>query len=159
MVDVNQIKELIARHYDIYGKNSIDPVTGIVDSSGDVKLRLRVKQMPVKFGHVDGSFDCSVNNLSNLENAPVYVGKHFSCQFNRLINLDGAPSHVGKIFRLDYSLDLPLLRLLQYQNPDVLDAPDSVTKILEKYAGTGKKGMLGAGVELTRAGYKGNARW
>lgn len=42
-----------------------------------------------------GSFDCSYNNLSNLENCPEYVGGVFSCCCNNLTSLEGCPIYIG----------------------------------------------------------------
>jgi hypothetical protein len=110
-------------------------------------------------GHVGGGFYCNSNSLTTLGHAPNSVGGHFWCNFNHLATLEGAPRSVGGKFWVDYYRELPLLRVLQYNQIDIRDAPDAVRSILHKYAGTGKRGMLGAGVELTRAGFKDNARW
>jgi hypothetical protein len=43
-----------------------------------------LKEIPVKFGRVDGYFDCSNNNLTTLKNCPDYVGGEFFCYGNNL---------------------------------------------------------------------------
>lgn len=54
--------------------------------------------MGIKFGTVTGTFDCSYNNLTNLEGAPIYVGGDFDCSYNKLTSLVGAPQEVGGSF-------------------------------------------------------------
>jgi hypothetical protein len=182
MVDVEKIQKLLGNHFEIKGRVTIDPITGVVDVDGNVGLQLlpKVASLPVSFGRVSGSFWCTnhdlntlvgsptevgknfwceANFLRNLEGAPKSVGANFDCSNNQLTTLDGAPLSVGGNFEVDYSSLLPLLRLLQYNHIHVANAPKVVTQILNKYAGTGKRGMLGAGVELARAGFKANARW
>ena len=54
--------------------------------------------MGIKFGTVTGDFDCSYNNLTNLEGAPIYVGGNFDCSYNDLTSLVGAPQEVRGSF-------------------------------------------------------------
>lgn len=54
--------------------------------------------MGIKFGTVTGTFDCSYNNLTNIEGAPIYVGGDFDCSYNKLTSLVGAPQEVGGSF-------------------------------------------------------------
>ena len=44
------------------------------------------------------NFNCSYNQLTTFEGAPVSVGGHFSCSYNQLTSLEGAPSSVGGDF-------------------------------------------------------------
>ena len=50
--------------------------------------------MPLKFGRVNGDFNCGYNKLSSLKGSPSYVGGYFSCYGNNLTSLEGAPIHV-----------------------------------------------------------------
>jgi hypothetical protein len=125
--------------------------------------------------HVGGSFVCENNKLSNLVGAPSYVGMGFFCTWNKLTSLEGAPAHagenviLGECFQCDYHMQLPLLRLLNYHSVNLKRAPVSITRILKKYAGQGKKAALSCAAELIKAGhaedmqfanyYKDNARW
>ena len=52
----------------------------------------------VRFGVVEGRFDCSGNLLTSLEGAPRKVGGSFECDNNRLTSLEGAPQKVGGDF-------------------------------------------------------------
>ncbi len=77
---------------------------GEVDVDGSVfmrakKVALKLNgKIPIKFGKVTGSFDCSENNLTTLENCPTFVGGNFSCSFNKLTSLEFMPSGIGGNF-------------------------------------------------------------
>ena len=47
---------------------------------------------------VEGSFDCSGNQLASLEGAPTTVGKDFRCQDNKLTTLQGSPAKIRGTF-------------------------------------------------------------
>jgi hypothetical protein len=66
---------------------------------------------------------------------------------------------VGVDFWLDYSPDLPLLRLLNYAQFSIQNAPTKLAQIMKKYRGQSKAGAIKCAAELIRAGYKENARW
>src|SRR5690606_35229718 len=73
--------------------------TGLVDVRGDVNLSGKnLKELPLKFGRVDGYFDCSLNQLTSLEGGPNSVGGHFYCRNNQLISLEGGPNSVAGDF-------------------------------------------------------------
>jgi hypothetical protein len=109
-----------------------------------------------------GYFGCSMNpNLKTFEGGPQFVGRKFMAFDVDLDNLNGLPEQFepsGEVV-LDYKPHLPLLRLLNAPQIDVVGAPKEVIAILDAHLGQGKKGSLSAGVKLARAGYKGNARW
>src|SRR5690606_7545334 len=70
--------------------------TGRVDVRGDVDLSGKnLKELPLKFGRVDGYFYCGSNQLTSLEGGPNSVGGHFSCSYNQLTSLEGSPNSVG----------------------------------------------------------------
>jgi Leucine-rich repeat (LRR) protein len=48
----------------------------------------------VKFGNIDGHFNCSNNELTSLEGAPRSVEGLFNCANNKLTSLEGAPRKV-----------------------------------------------------------------
>jgi hypothetical protein len=54
-----------------------------VDSSVDMSGGM-FTEIPVKFGKVEGYFNCSRNNLTTLENCPTYVGGGFIVGGNNL---------------------------------------------------------------------------
>ncbi|MBR1825400.1 MAG: hypothetical protein IJ770_02325 [Alphaproteobacteria bacterium] len=47
---------------------------------------------------IEGSFDCSENELTSLKGAPQKVGEYFCCYANQLTDLEGAPQEVGGDF-------------------------------------------------------------
>lgn len=55
-------------------------------------------ELPFKFGKIFGHFDCSVNDLTSLTNAPYEVGGSFYCYGNKLKNLEGCPEIVNTHF-------------------------------------------------------------
>jgi hypothetical protein len=157
---VEKTQQLLEKHFVINGTYHILS-NGHVNVDGTVRLRsdIRVKEIPVQFEEVTMFFLCDNNNLSTLVGSPKHVGQDFVCSSNPFLNsLDGAPLAAAE-FVCGYKPKLPLLRLLQYENFRLLMAPPEVKQILNKYAGTGKKGSLAAAVELAQAGFKDNARW
>jgi hypothetical protein len=48
----------------------------------------------VKFGKIEGHFNCSNNELTSLEGSPRYVVKSFDCSNNKLTSLEGGPDKV-----------------------------------------------------------------
>jgi hypothetical protein len=110
---------------------------------------------------VGGDFYCSGNQLTTLEGAPSSVGGNFYCQYNQLTTLEGAPISVGGEFHCSYNNSLPLLRLLLIKDVKKISfrsKNDIIENILNKYLGQGRGGALACAAELTKAGFKGNAR-
>jgi hypothetical protein len=86
-MDVNQIRSLCVKYsildYTINDDGSID-----VEHSVDLSYALsNMSELPLKFNKVNGSFDCSNNNLETLEGSPKYVKNMFNCSRNKLTNL------------------------------------------------------------------------
>jgi hypothetical protein len=107
---------------------------------------------------VGGAYYASNNQLTSLVGAATHVGRSLQINTNPLKSLDGMPVEVKGRIWLDYDRDLPLLRLLEFE--DMLSyAPDPVRVILDKYKGEDKPGALKAAVELIKAGYRANAKW
>lgn len=70
---------------------------GLVDVMTDVNLRGKLgvaTRLPIHFGSVFGTFDCSDNLLTTLTGAPQDCHGRFICSNNRLRSLRGAPVHV-----------------------------------------------------------------
>ena len=59
---------------------------------------MKLNKIPFKFGKVDGYFDCSLNNLTSLEDAPQEVDGNFICNQSNLTSLKGAPQKVDGNF-------------------------------------------------------------
>lgn len=83
-----------------YQINNYTIENGRVNVHGNVSLRkLRLSRLPVPFGIVDGHFDCGVNNLKDLTDAPTYVGGWFDCSNNEfLTSFEGAPLAIKVAF-------------------------------------------------------------
>jgi len=78
---------------------------GTYDCKGSVYLMcLGLTKLPIRFRRVEGSFNCSGNQLTTLEGAPEWVGKHFICFSNNLTTLEGGPRYVGTIFDCAHNL-------------------------------------------------------
>jgi len=68
---------------------------GVVNVNGRVDLHhKRLTSIPVQFGKVTESFDCSENELKSLAGCPHKVGEWFDCSRNKLKNLVGGPQSV-----------------------------------------------------------------
>ena len=74
---------------------------GEIDVEGSVSLDRRdFKELPYKFGRVNGWFDMDYcKNLISLKNCPKYVGGDFGCDHcPKLDSLEGCPQEVGGEF-------------------------------------------------------------
>ena len=87
----------ICKEYNI--KNYTINSDGSIDVYGNVNLRGKnLTKLPLKFRNVSMYFDCSNNNLKNLEGGPTHVGGDFSFAGNRLTSLEYSPYHVSHNF-------------------------------------------------------------
>ena len=87
-------EELRIKNYTINSK-------GEIDVGGNVNLRYSdFKELPYKFGKVNGYFTLSNNkNLTSLKNCPDKVEGYFNCSFCPQLNsLEGCPKDVNKYF-------------------------------------------------------------
>ena len=90
-MDVNEIRSLCVK-YSIYNYTINDDGSIDVEHSVDLSYAItKMNKLPLKFNKVNGSFDCSNNNLETLEGSPKYVKNMFNCQYNKLTNLHFAP--------------------------------------------------------------------
>ena len=74
---------------------------GEIDVNGNVMLYKKdLKELPYKFGKVNGHFDIGSNpNLTSLKNCPDFVDGYFSCgSCLKLDSLEGCPKEVGGYF-------------------------------------------------------------
>ena len=87
-------EEMGIENYTINSKGEID-----VNSSVEL-MRKDFKELPYKFGRVDGYFTLMDNkNLKSLKNCPDWIGKWFSCSFcPQLDSLKECPKKVSKDF-------------------------------------------------------------
>ena len=87
-------EEMGIKNYTINSKGEID-----VDGSVNLN-KSNFKELPYKFGRVNGYFDIGSNpNLTSLKNCPNYVGSYFSCKnCHQLDSLEGCPKEVSLYF-------------------------------------------------------------
>ena len=83
-------------------KGTYEIINGIYNVQGDVKVqhldKLNLTELPIKFGHVSGNFDCSNNKLTSLKNCPKKIGNTFLCAFNDVRSLKYCPQEIGNDF-------------------------------------------------------------
>ena len=76
---------------------------GEVDVKGNVDMsEMNLTEIPVKFGKVEGYFNCSNNQLTSLKNLPNYILTSFDCSHNKLTSLK--TSHLR--FGIGYNMGL-----------------------------------------------------
>lgn len=112
-----------------------------------------------------GGFYCHRNQLTNLVGAPKTIHGTFGCHHNPLMTLEGHPDRVDR-WVMTVNPDTGLLRLLMVQNIKEMrlwmparNELHPAQKIIQKYMGQGKAGVLNCALELKQAGYAGNAKW
>lgn len=93
------------------GMDGVIVVDGNIDLGGKGLMKLPDLSKII----VNGSFWCNNNQLTSLEGAPAFVGKHFSCDLNKLASLKGAPASVGGNYWCNHNL----LTSLEYAPPAI----------------------------------------
>lgn len=129
---------------------------------------------------IDGDFWCNNNHLTSLKGAPERVTGGFDCSSNRLTSLEGAPKKIGSYFFCDNNNLTSLQnihKMITEINGDFYCHKNKITshvlglllipgiknivasvdefswvKILNRYLGKGRKGMLDCQNELIEAG-------
>lgn len=120
---------------------------------------------------VGGDFYCDRSRISSFEGGPEEVGGDvWAHEIKTLTSLKGLPKSIGRKISLTYRTNLPLLRLLFVDglrdisffatelNSEQINSISNLEEILMRYIGQGRKGALQCAVELTKVGYKENAR-
>ena len=108
-IDIEAIEawcdEMGIRNYTINSKGEID-VDGYVDLEGK-----RIKELPYKFGKVNGFFDIrDCQGLKSLKNCPNIVIGYFCCyRCTNLNSLEGCPKEVGGNFNCSTCISLDSL--------------------------------------------------
>jgi len=76
-------KEIIKIRVDEIKKRSTLNKDGTYDVNSSVDLRgANLTELPMKFGKVNGFFDCAYNNLTSLDRCPKEVRGDFYCHHN-----------------------------------------------------------------------------
>ena len=158
--------------------------TGEVNVIGNVNLYdQELVELPVKFGEVNGYFSCDFNKLKSLEGAPHTVGDSFDCSNNQLTSLESTPHTLGNIYVCNnnyltslvgihklikkingtmYVGNNPIrsggIGLILIEGLTEIDSELPALRIINKYLGQGKKGLLLCQDELIEAGYEEYAR-
>lgn len=57
-----------------------------------------LKEIPIKFHRIRGSFNCEKNQLTSLIGSPLCVDDNFYCSYNQIKSLKGCPQWVGGKF-------------------------------------------------------------
>ena len=160
MVDKKEIMALLKANFKTTGSITIDD-KGLVSCTGMVTPKKKLTRLPVAFDKVGGGFLCYNNQLTTLEGAPTSVGGDFWCHNNQLTTLEGMPTIPGILY-LSYSSTLPLLRCLLAKEIRLYPKDGkhkTAEKILNRYAGQGKRALFDCQKDLEDAGFAENARW
>lgn len=91
---IEKIKSLIESHrLVIDGTYTVE--NGEINVVGNVKLR-GLAQIPIKFGTVDGDFNCSFCGLTTLSNLPHTITGSLLAAHNKFIDLTGCSKNIGE---------------------------------------------------------------
>ena len=71
----------------------LDDSTVNVHRSVNLKNK-NLTHIPIQFRELNGTFDCSYNQLTSLAGSPLDVKASFNCSHNQLTSLEGGPSFV-----------------------------------------------------------------
>ena len=68
-----------------------------IDVDGDVVIsNMFLTKIPIRFNRVNGDFNCSYNNLTDLKGFPRYIGGDIFLYDNKLTSLDGITDRIEK---------------------------------------------------------------
>lgn len=98
--------DIILRKYNIKitGKYEINDL-GKIDVEGDVNIKYtNLTRLPLKFGRVNGFFNCSNIGLTSLKGAPEQVEYYFACNNNNLSSLKSGPKYVGGTYDCSHNM-------------------------------------------------------
>lgn len=84
------------------------------------KKKNNLTELPIKFGIINGDFDCSKNILTSLKGSPSQVNGNFYCNNNELKSLEHGPKKVGGNFNCSVNnltnLDFSPITVTGYYN-------------------------------------------
>ncbi len=112
---------------------------------------------------INDELDCSSNQLTDLSTAP--PARVCFATYNPFKHFRNTPGHIVEV-TISYDPALPLLGLLSVHNvevydPETGDLMNQLSEILTSHTGKGvwhKKNALACAIDLTKAGFKSNAR-
>ena len=133
--------------------------------------------------HITGNLSCGFNKLTTLVGGPDRVDGHYDCQNNQLTDLVGCASHIGGSLECSNNNITSLVGIHKIIKSwtAIFSDPDKITeggiglllienlvvmstdnnepfKIINKYLGTGTKGMMECSKELKAKGYSNYAK-
>lgn len=96
--NINKVcREFLITNYHINNDGTIDVFQDVILS------RMKIKNLPIKFNNIDGSFFCNDCGLETLEGCPKIVKGRFNCDFNKLTTLKGGPEEAQEIYSCSYN--------------------------------------------------------
>ena len=117
-------------NFDNYKSNDIEIVNNIINIKSGVIIRRYIGDFPefIKFGRVDGYFNCDSCKLTTLRGVPDYIKGSFNCSFNNLKSFEEGPKYVGDMYYADYNGLISLKGLPKYLDCIYLNTcPDLLT--------------------------------
>ena len=119
------------------------------------------KRLPWKFSKVTNDFDVYENRLKDFTNFPYYIGGLCWLSNNDIKSLVGVHKHIKHCKTLNFNnnpLEEGGLGLLLIDGLEKIISDIPALKIIAKYVGQGKKGMMLAHAELIENGYEAFAK-
>ena len=116
--------------FDDYKSNDIEIINNIINVKKGVTIRRYIGDLPefIKFGRVDGYFDCDSCKLTTLRGVPDYIKGNFNCAFNNLESFEEGPKYIGDMYYADFNKLTSLKGLPKYLDRIYLNAcPDLLT--------------------------------
>ena len=101
--ELEQRKKEFIKNFMKRGKRNPDGSYDFDCNLYDVSGVVKDGKFTIKFGKVEGDFNCVNCGLTTLEGAPKYVGGNFKCNNNQLTSLEGGPEYVGKDFDCSFN--------------------------------------------------------
>lgn len=170
MVNETEIRSLVDKHFQIHKGYVIVSDQGHVDvlqlpgaprCTVTLFTRLPDGELPVQFGVIEGDFIVVNRNVKTFKKFPRIIEGYLDTSMNTNLRqfYDFDIDVIQGTWYTDYRESQHLLKMLIAHDIFLNSAPDQVDKIMNKYAGSGKKGALACAAELVKAGFKDNARW
>jgi hypothetical protein len=85
----------ICKYHKIENYTINDDFSINVDDNVQLYNKLKLKEIPLKFGNINGYFYCGDNYITSLEFGPKYVRGNFYCFSNKLTSLEHLPKYIG----------------------------------------------------------------
>lgn len=105
MVDKQHIRNLLLENFKSIGYVEIHVKDdGVVNVTGGLQMRNKhIREIPVQFGTVNGTFEVVGMNIQSLKNSPRMVKGTFSCVGCDLTSLEGGPEQVEGFYEAQHN--------------------------------------------------------